>query len=91
MDSVQAWVGHLNTHYLPEGDTSSSGQSQPEDLRLKYEQLKTTAEEVFKLYAEGLKNLKKYKLHPKLQSDGKKCLIDIYYKEEQMNSFRDTL
>ena len=26
-----------------------------------------------------------------MQSDGKRYLIDIYYKEDQMNSFRDSL
>jgi hypothetical protein len=35
--------------------------------------------------------LKTYEIHPKLQADGKKYLCDIYYKEDQMNSFRDSL
>lgn len=35
--------------------------------------------------------MKHYKLHPKLQNEAQKSLMDIYYKEEQMNSFRDSL
>ena len=46
---------------------------------------------MLKLYKEGIANLKTYPLHPKLQTDGKKTLIDIYYKEDQMNSFSDSL
>ena len=35
--------------------------------------------------------MKEYELHNKLQVDGRRHLIDIYYKEDQMNSFRDSL
>ena len=43
------------------------------------------------MYKDGIENLKHQKLHPKLQNENTKYLIDIYYKEEQMNSFRDSL
>ena len=43
------------------------------------------------MYSEGINKLKVHELHPKLQTDGKRTLIDIYYKEEQMNQFKDSL
>lgn len=46
---------------------------------------------MLKLYSEGIARLKTYELHKKLQVDGKKHLIDIYYKEDQMNVYRDSL
>ena len=53
--------------------------------------LKDQSSEVLKLYADGIQKLKDYELHQKLQVDGRKHLIDVYYKEDQMNSFRDSL
>lgn len=46
---------------------------------------------MLRLYEDGIRKLRDSPLHPKMQSDGKRYLIDIYYKEEQMNSFRDSL
>ena len=46
---------------------------------------------MLKLYTDGIQKLKEKELHFKLQVDGRKHLIDIYYKEDQMNSFRDSL
>lgn len=33
------------------------------------------------MYHDGIQDLKKYDLHPKLKKEGKKFLIDIYYDE----------
>jgi hypothetical protein len=41
-------------------------------------------------YVEGLEELKKYELHPALQREGKRHLIDVYYDEAQMNKWRDS-
>ena len=62
-----------------------------ENLRHQLDSLVEMAADVTALYTEGINNLKTYELHPKIQVDGKKHLIDIYYKEEQMNQFRDSL
>ena len=66
-------------------------QTPSENLKAQLLSLKEMSSEVLKLYADGIGNLKKIELHPKMQVDGKKYLIDIYYKEDQMNSFRDSL
>jgi hypothetical protein len=60
-------------------------------LQAQHKNLKDQTQDILRLYHEGIQNLKVTPLHPKLSTDGKKHLIDIYYKEEQMNSFRDSL
>lgn len=91
LETIQKCVDLLNKHYLPKRNVIS-GQVHPcDELKLQFQNLKDNTVEVLQLYREGIQHLKEHELHPKLQVDGKKYLIDIYYKEEQMNSFRDSL
>ena len=55
--------------------------------------LKTVADsksEILQLYKDGIGSLKRYELHPNLSKDPSKksYLIDIYYAESSMNSFK---
>ena len=55
--------------------------------------LKTVADsksEILQLYKDGIASLKRYELHPNLSKDPSKksYLIDIYYAESSMNSFK---
>ena len=79
----------LNSHLGSSQYQQIAGPS--ENLKLQLQSLEEMSEEILKSYSEGIHKLKSYELHPKLQSEGKKYLIDIYYKEEQMNQFRDSL
>lgn len=67
--------GHL-------GSNSSQIAGPSENLKVQLSSLEEMAEEVMKLYSEGINKLKSYELHPKLQEAGKRYLINIYYKEE---------
>lgn len=95
-ETIQRFVEALNRYFNPSSSQHASmrgvvNQTPSESLKLQFQNLKDTSSEVLKLYAEGINNLKKIPLHPKMHVDGKKHLIDIYYKEDQMNSFRDSL
>ena len=52
------------------------------ELKIQFGNLKSNSLDILQQYRDGIENLKTYKLHPKLQVDGQKHLIDIYYKEE---------
>lgn len=60
-------------------------------VKIQFDNLSEMASDILRLYSEGIQRLKGLELHPKLQSEGRRHLIDIYYKEEQMNQFRDSL
>ena len=60
-------------------------------VKIQFDNLSEMANDILRLYSDGIQRLKGLELHPKLQSEGKRYLIDIYYKEEQMNQFRDSL
>lgn len=95
-ETIQRFVEALNRHYGQSQQQSSSmrgvvNQTPSENLKAQLLSLKEMSSEVLRLYVEGIGNLKKIELHPKMQIDGKRHLIDIYYKEDQMNSFRDSL
>jgi hypothetical protein len=62
-----------------------------EEVKVQLQALKEQSQQALQLYKDGIANLKTYPLHSKLQSEGKTTLIDVYYKEDQMNSFRDSL
>ena len=49
-------------------------------------------DEILVGYKEGLQALKKYELHPNLWKDPsqKQHLIDVYYNESSMNSFKNS-
>ena len=68
------------------GETRQNLLAAPSDhVKIQFENLSDMAAEIMRLYSDGINRLKTHELHPKLQSEGKKTLIDIYYKEEQMN------
>lgn len=94
-ETIQRFVDALNRYFSPSAHGSSMrgvvSQTPSENLKAQLQSLKEMSSEVLRLYAEGIGNLKKIALHPKMQVDGKRHLIDIYYKEDQMNSFRDSL
>lgn len=74
------------------GERNKNFLAAPSDqLRVQFDNLTELANEILRLYGDGIQRLKNLELHPKLQGEGKTHLIDIYYKEEQMNQFRDSL
>lgn len=82
----------LSRGHSPQGASVVPGLGSPaQELQMQYQNLKRQTQEILLMYREGIESLKHHKLHPKLQNDAQKCLMDIYYKEEQMNSFRDSL
>lgn len=71
---------------------SRSGLANPiQELNLQFKSLMSSSLEILNQYKDGIDNLKRQPLHPMLQTEKEKCLMDIYYKEDQMNSFRDSL
>jgi len=93
-DTIRKYVDALNRHFNPSNSSSMRGvvnQTPTENLKAQLQSLKEMSSDVLKLYVEGISNLKKIELHPKMQVNGKRYLIDIYYKEEQMNKFKDSL
>lgn len=84
-DTIRKYVDALNRHFGPSNSSSMRGvvnQTPTENLKAQLQSLKEMSGDVLKLYGEGISNLKKIALHPKMQVNGKKYLIDIYYKED---------
>ena len=93
LDSIKRYVDALNRHFNPNASSLRGvvNQTPADNLKAQLQSLREMSSDVLKLYGEGISNLKKIELHPKMQVDGNRYLIDIYYKEEQMNKFKDSL
>ena len=58
-----------------------------EDVKNEYTNLLSIKESSLKLLQDGLDTLKKTELHPKMQNEKNKYLIDLYFDEEKMNEW----
>lgn len=56
-----------------------------EDVKNEYNKLLEIKESSLKMLEDGLNTLKKTELHPKMQTNNNKFLIDLYFDEEKMN------
>jgi hypothetical protein len=81
LEKIHKLVDSMNKFFQPKSLSTKEGGS-IQELRLQFQNLKDQSEEVLQLYEDGIDKLKVTELHPKLKVDGKRYLIDIYYKEE---------
>lgn len=87
-DLAQAW------HALAESShrTCNVANQTRNEFNRKFRELLAQKDEILTCYREGINGLKNYKLHQNLWKDSsqEENLIDIYYNESAMNSFKNS-
>jgi len=82
--SINALINNINK-------TNEICESKKNDALNETHQLTEIKESNLKILSEGLENLKKQELHPILQTNDKKYLIDIYLDVKKMETLKDDL